>query len=129
MTIDYAAGGALVEAYGRAWEGHDGDGLVALFTDDAEYHGSPFDAPLVGHNALRSFLLESATRQRDVAFTIERHWVSGPTVLAAWHASWVGPADGAVNRSAGFLTAEVAEDGRIRRFREWWMMAPRSAAG
>ncbi len=129
MTIDYAAGGELVEAYGRAWQDFSGDAWVALFTEDAEYHGDPFDEPLVGHNALRSFLLESSARQRDVAFTVERHWVSGATVLAAWHASWIERSDDTVTRRAGFLTAEVAEDGRIRRFREWWMMAPRPAAG
>jgi ketosteroid isomerase-like protein len=127
MTIDYAAGGELLEAYGRAWAAFAGDDWVALFTEDAEYHGDPFGAPLVGHNALRAFLLESAERQRDVEFTVERHWVSGSTVLAAWHASWVGRTDGAVTRIAGFLTADVAADGRIDRFREYSMMAPATA--
>jgi ketosteroid isomerase-like protein len=122
--IDYAAGGELLEAYGEARETFDGDAWVAIFTDDAEYHGDPFGEPLVGHNALRAFLLESARTQRDVDFTVERHWVSGSTVLAAWHVAWTGRADGRRVRSAGFLTAEVAPDGRISRFHEWWMLAP-----
>ena len=75
--IDYAAAGDLLEAYGAAWRTFDGDAWVALFTEDAEYHGDPFGPPLVGHNALRAFLLDSAERQRDVEFTVERHWVSG----------------------------------------------------
>jgi ketosteroid isomerase-like protein len=125
--IDYAAAGDLLEAYGEAWRTFDGDAWVALFTDDAEYHGDPFGAPLVGHNALRRFLLDSAATQRDVEFTVERHWVSGPTVLAAWRATWVGRSDGQLIRSAGFITAEIAPDGRISRFREWWMLAPGSA--
>ena len=58
--VDYATGGDLLEAYGRAWEAFDGDAWVALFTEDAEYHEDPFEAPLVGHNALRAYLLESA---------------------------------------------------------------------
>ena len=122
--IDYAAGGDLLEAFGRAWEAFDGDAWVAIFSDDAEYHGDPFGAPLVGHNALRGFLLESAEMQRDVDFTVERHWVSGSTVLAAWHASWTRRSDGEVVRIAGFLTAEVGSDGRIERLHEWWMAAP-----
>ncbi len=122
--IDYAAAGGLLERYGKAWQDFDGDAWVALFTEDAEYHGDPFGAPLVGHNDLRAFMLESAETQRDVDFTVERHWVSGSTVLAAWHASWARPAGGDRTRTAGFLTAEVAADGRIERFREWWMMAP-----
>ena len=124
MTIDYAAGGELLEAYGRAWSTFDGDAWVARFTEDAEYHGDPFGTPLVGHNALRAFLLDASERQRDVEFTVERHWVSGSTVLAAWHASWNGRTDGAITRVAGFLTMDVATDGRIDRFHEYRMKAP-----
>jgi ketosteroid isomerase-like protein len=125
--IDYAAGADLLEAYGTAWQTFDGDAWVALFTEDAEYHGDPFGAPLVGHNALRAFMLESAETQRDVDFTVERHWVSGSMVLAAWHASWTRRTDDGHVRAAGFLTAEVEPDGRINRFHEWWMIAPTSA--
>ena len=125
--IDYATGGELLDAYGRAWSTFDGDAWVAIFTEDAEYHGDPFGEPLVGHNALRAFLLESAEAQRDVDFTVERHWVSGSTLLAAWHASWTRRSDGGLTRSAGFIAADIASDGRISRFHEWWMMAPTSA--
>ena len=63
---------------------------------------------------------KSPNAQQDVEFTVERHWVSGPTVLAAWHASYVDRADRARVRLAGFLTMEIAADGRIAQFREWW---------
>ncbi|MEA2652827.1 MAG: hypothetical protein QOI37_54 [Chloroflexota bacterium] len=125
--IDYAGAAELLERYGRAWQTFDGDAWVALFSEDAEYHGDPFGAPLVGHNALRAFLLSSADTQRDVEFTVERHWVSGNTVLAAWHATWNGRANGKITRVAGFLTAEIAPDDRISRFREWAQAAPDSA--
>ena len=122
--IDYATAGDLLDAYGRAWETFDGDAWVAIFTGDAEYHGDPFGEPLVGHNALRALMIESAETQRDVAFTIERHWVSGSTVLAAWHASWTSRANDRLVRSAGFMTADIEPDNRIRRVHEYWMMAP-----
>ena len=125
--IDYARGGDLLEAYGAARSSFDGDAWVALFTEDAEYHDNPFGAPLVGHNALRALMLENAKTQRDVDFTVERHWVSGSTVLAAWHVSWMRRTDGDHVRVSGFLTADVAGDGRIGRLHEWWMQAP--AAG
>ena len=78
----------------------------------------PFEPPLVGHNALRAYLLEAADAERDVDLTIERHWVSGddgPRRLARQ----LEPAsdDDAKVRQAGFLAAEVAEDGRIGRLR------------
>jgi len=127
-VIDYATGGDLLDAYVTARETFGGDAWVAIFTEDAEYHGDPFGVPLVGHNALRAFMLRSAETQRDIDLTIERHWVSGSTVLAAWHASWTRGDDGGLVRAAGFLTADVAPDGRISRYREWRMIAPAPSA-
>jgi ketosteroid isomerase-like protein len=126
-VIDYAAAGDWLEAYGRAWSTFDGDAWVGLFTEDAEYHEDPFGSPLVGHNALRAYLLEAASSEADVEFTVERHWVSAETVLAAWHATFVRRPGGARARLAGFLVAEVAPDGRVSRFREWTVQAPERA--
>jgi len=120
MSVDYAAAGDLLAAYGRAWETFDGDAWTSLFSDRAEYHADPFEAPLVGQNAIRAYLLEAAESQTDVEFTVERHWVAASTVLAAWHASFVRRPSGARVRLAGFLTLEIGNDGRIERLREWW---------
>ncbi len=84
---------------------------------------------MVGHNALRAYLLEAAETQEQVEMTVERHWVSGPTVLAAWHASFIRKPGGARVRLAGFMTLEIANDGRIARFREWWHRREAPAAG
>jgi ketosteroid isomerase-like protein len=123
-VIDYARAGDLLAAYGRAWETFDGDAWVAIFTEEAEYHNDPFKAPIVGRNALRAYLFDGSSSQRDVEFTVERHWVAGNTVLAAWHAVHTTRATGRVARMAGFMTAEVVPDGRIARFREWTTFAP-----
>ena len=120
MNLDHAAGGELLERYRHAWETFDGDAWVDLFAEEAEYHEDPFEPPLVGHNALRAYLLEAADAQDQLEMTVERHWVVGPTVLAAWHASFVQRSDRARVRIAGFMTLEIDDDGRVRRFREWW---------
>ena len=122
--IAYAAAGELLTTYSRAWETFDGDAWVSIFSDDAEYHEDPFGEPLVGHNALRAYLLDASMSQRDVEYTVERHWVSGDTVLAAWHATFTRRASGRLVRTAGFMTAEVARDGRIARFRGWTTHGP-----
>jgi ketosteroid isomerase-like protein len=122
--IDYAGAGELLDRYGRAWETFDGDAWIALFTEDAEYHDDPFGEPIVGQNALRAYLLDAAIAQRDVEFTVERHWVSGNTLLAAWHASFIRRESERVVRMAGFMVAEVDADGRIARFREWTRYGP-----
>lgn len=120
MTIDHAAAGDLLDRYARAWEQFDGDAWVELFSDDVEYREDPFEPPMVGHNALRAYLLEAADSQEQLEVTIERHWVAGSTVLAAWHASFIRRSSRARVRIAGFMTLEIVADGRIGRFREWW---------
>jgi SnoaL-like domain len=120
MTISYAAAHDLLEAYCRARMTYDGDGFTALFEELGELALDPFEAPLAGHNALRAYLLEAAETERHYDLAIERHWVAGETVLAAWHASWNRASDETAKvRQAGFLSAEVGEDGRIGRLKQW----------
>jgi ketosteroid isomerase-like protein len=118
MSIDYATAGDLLERYGTAWETFDGDAWVDLFTEDAEYIVDPFEDAIVGHNPIRAYLLAASREQRQVEFTVERHWVSGTTVLASWRAMFIREGTNERVRIAGFLTMELT-DGRISRLRQW----------
>ena len=129
MTVDHAAAGDLLDRYGRAWETFDGDAWTDLFTDDVEYHRDPFEPPMVGSNAVRAYLLKLAETEEQVEMTMERHWAVEATVLAAWHASYIELPDRARVRIAGFMTLDVAPDGRIARLREWWHLRKTPAAG
>jgi hypothetical protein len=124
MTVTHAQGHDLLEQYVAARSGYAGDAFTALFTEEAELHLDPFAPPLVGHNALRAYLLKAADAETDYQLTIERHWVSGSAVLAPWHASWVPEGRRASVRLAGFLVAELTSDGLIHRLRQWWNAAP-----
>lgn len=120
MTLAYPAAHDLLEAYRAARATYDGDAFTALFAEHAEVTLDPFVPPLVGHNALRAYLLGAAEAERWYDLAIERHWVSGETALAAWHASWNRTSDETAKlRQAGFLLAEVGEDGRIVRLKLW----------
>ena len=121
MTLTYAAAHDLLEALRAGAHGrYDGDALHgAVHRGRARSSLDPFVPPLAGHNALRAYLLEAAEAERYYDLAIERHWVVGRHVLAAWHASWNRVADEAKVRQAGFLSAEVGEDGRIARLRLW----------
>lgn len=123
MTLDYAAAGDVLERYGRAWQAFDGDAWTDLFTSDVEYVDDPFEPPRVGSNAVRAYLLDASERQSDVEFTVERHWLVDPTILAVWHASYVSRPGGTHVRLAGFMTLEM-RDGRIARLREWYHRRP-----
>ena len=120
MTLTYAAAHDLLESWRQARATHDGDAFTDLFGEDAEFVFDPFEPPLVGHNALRAYFLEPADAERSYALATERPWVPGDTALAAWHASWNRADDETAKiRQAGFLSAEVGEDGRIGRLKLW----------
>lgn len=118
-ALSYAQGHDLLEALTTARRACDGDRYTGLFAETAEVSLDPFEPALVGHSALRAYLNDAATSQRHYDLEIERHWVAGSMVLAAWHASWNRSSDDAKVRQAGFLSAEVGEDGRIGRLRHW----------
>lgn len=118
MTIGYTEAGDLLADFARAYETFDGDLVVSLFSDAAEYHEDPFSPPLVGHNAIRAYWLASAATQDQVEFTIERHLVSGDTIVAIWHLSYVLREDGDRRRASGVTVLDTSH-GLIGRLREW----------
>lgn len=120
MTISHAAAHDLLERLAAARVAHAGDDFVAVFGERAEVQLDPFAAPLVGHLELRAYLEEAAAAEEQAEMTVERHWVVGDTVLAAWHMSWIRRTTRARVRAAGFLAAEIGPDDRIARLRQWW---------
>jgi len=118
MTLDHAAAEDVLERFGMTWQAFDGDAWVELFTDDAEFREDPCEQALVGRNAIRAYLLRAAELQEQVDFTAERHWVVDPTILVAWHVSYIARQDRVAVRLAGFMTLEM-RDGRIARLRQW----------
>ncbi len=123
MTIDYAAAAELLDRYARAWCSGDGEAFVDLHTEEVEARYDPFEPPLVGHNSIRRYLLDASPLEEQVEFVFERHWVVPPTILAAWHSSYVDRQTRARARLAGFATFEIAADGRISRARYWYNRA------
>jgi ketosteroid isomerase-like protein len=118
-TITPGDGQDLVDRFKRAWERLDVDAAVAIFREDAEYRVDPFEAPLTGANAIRAYWNDAAAAQTHVEFDAERVWVSGPTVLASWHAAFTRRSTAERVRQRGFMTLELDDAGLVTRFREW----------
>ena len=117
-AVGYAWAGDFLERYAAARTRFDGDAFLELFGRDAVLQPHPFEPPLAGANAIRAYLLQRFAEEADADLTFERHWVSGATILAAWHASYVQRRDGRHTREAGFLTAEM-KFGQVERLRIW----------
>ncbi len=118
-TLTPGDGQDLVDRFKRAWERLDVDAAVALFREDAEYRVDPFEPPLSGANAIRTYWNDTAASQTHVEFDAERVWVSGPTVLASWHAAFTRRTTAERVRQRGFMTLELDGAGLVARFREW----------
>lgn len=109
--------------YGRAWEDGDADAICELFTPDAVYWETPFDPPMIGHEAIRAYWsVGAASAQTDVAFAAQplRHDPGDDTRFATWQASFRRVATSASVELDGVLSARFAPDGRCAVFREWW---------
>ena len=126
--IDYAQAGDLLERLRAITERFDGDALVALFTPDGESYADAFGPPAVGHNAIRAYWMRAADERGETELTIERHWVSGRTVLASFRLDYVRPGDEARVRVHGFITLEL-RDGSIERLRQWTERRESAARG
>ena len=116
--VEYAWAGQFLERYVRAKTQLDISSFVEWLHPDALVQPDPFEAPLAGTNAIRAYLLHAAAEEADVDVTIERHWVSGSTILAAFHGSAVSRRDRSHIREAGFLAAEIRSQ-RCSRLRIW----------
>ncbi|MEO8208459.1 MAG: nuclear transport factor 2 family protein [Chloroflexota bacterium] len=120
MKLDHASAADLLGAYALAWCTWDGDAFTELHAPDARSHHDPFEPPVVGRNAIRANLAEASNVEEQVELVFERHWVVVPTILAAWHASYVDRVSRARVRFAGFASFEMTDGGLIQSARFWY---------
>lgn len=109
----------LLATWKRGWETRNPDVIVELFDRDADYRPQPFVEPQMGVNAIRAHWNDIAASQANIDFDAEHIWVSGSAVLSSWHAAYTLRRTGERIRVYGFMTFELGDDGRVRRFRQW----------
>jgi hypothetical protein len=103
--------------YIRAWESKDPDDVRAIFTDDAEYWFRPDDPePARGIDAIMAAWLgdEPADPQHDLRVLIEDDRLAIITGTIAYPGH---------ERYSNLWEVHLADDGRARRFVEWYMQA------
>lgn len=119
--IGLEAFAAWLRRYGEAWIDRDPAAAVRLFTDDAAYHETPFDPPMLGSEAIRRYWADGAqASQRDVTFSAQAVGVDAQIGYARWQASFVRLPLGSLVELDGVLAARFSPDGRCCEFREWW---------
>jgi hypothetical protein len=118
-ALTQGIGDDLVARYKRARETRDVDAMMELYRDDADLRTDPFDEHLTGALAIRAHWNRAAAEQASVEFDAERAWISGPTVLVAWHGAWTRRETAERIRERGFMTLELDDDRLIVRERHW----------
>ncbi len=112
-----------LRAYQSAWEGRDAAAAARLFTGDARYHWTPLVPPQQGPAEIAAAWEAAVSQQRDIRFTFDVFGVAGATGMATWRADFTRLPDQFKVRIEGVLSAEFAEAGKCRVFREWWHSA------
>ena len=118
--MDYESFQAWLEAYGRAWEGHESAAVDRLYSEDVLYYETPFEEPMRGRAAVRDYSAQAAATQKDVRFSADVLSVDQDTGMARWRASFTRVPSGVRVELDGIAAVTFDDAGRCREFREWW---------
>lgn len=102
--------------YADAWESRDPDAAAALFTEDGEYHVTPFES-LVGREEIRTYWKNATAGQTDI--DVETEVIAVTTDLGVGRFVSDRTESGTRSITDGVCLVKL-DDGTCREFREWW---------
>ena len=123
-TLTVADFDAWLRGYKRAWESRDADAAARLFTPDAEYYWTPFDAPQRGRTEIAAAWSGAVGGQKDITFRYTVIATNGAGGTAHWNTRLTSVPDGKPVELDGILSTEFGGPGLCRTFREWWHLRP-----
>jgi uncharacterized protein (TIGR02246 family) len=115
-----AAVEAWLARYEEAWERRDPDLAASLFTENAPYHETPFDAPKAGRRGIRDYWATVTADQRDVDFRSNVVAVTAGSAVARWSARLTSASSGARVELDGVFILSFDDSGLCKELREWW---------
>jgi ketosteroid isomerase-like protein len=114
-----------VDGYVDAWRTEDAQGVERLFTEDACYRRSPYEASEVGHEAIKAFWLADAGETFDVKAAPVA--VDGHAAVVRLDVSYHDPVQ---QEYRDLWVLQFTDDGRVSDFEEWayWPGKPYTAS-
>lgn len=109
-----------LDAYKRVWEDRDPEAAADLFTADAAYHETPFEAPARGRDGIRDYWSDATRYQAGIEFSYEVLATTGSAGIAHWHCQFTRPTADSTVELDGIFVVELDADGKCTEFREWW---------
>jgi uncharacterized protein (TIGR02246 family) len=110
---------ALIDAFGRAWEAGDVDGVLAVFTPDAVFQESPFGPQEKGTGAIRAYWKDLPANQAEVSFRSGEIYVAGPWFATEFDCAYRRRRTGQRVEARGAIFCETKE-GKISEMRLYW---------
>ncbi len=106
-----------VQRYVRAWNSNEPDDIAVLFTDDAIYLTSPFDAPWKGREEIVAGWLQIKDEPGDTTFAFEVIAIDRDLAVVEGRTTYKEPA----TRYGNVWLIRLAHHGRCASFTEYWM--------
>jgi ketosteroid isomerase-like protein len=103
-----------VRGYETAWRAGDCAAVARLFTEDARYRRSPYEASEVGHAAIRAFWSED--EGQPFTMTADAIAVEGRNAVVRLEVQYGEPSN---QEYRDLWVLRFAEDGRVEDFEEW----------
>ncbi|HWM75308.1 MAG TPA: nuclear transport factor 2 family protein [Nocardioides sp.] len=131
--MDHAAAQDWLDRYVAAWESYDPDAIAGLFSEDIVYRYHPYDAPIVGLDAVVASWLGEADSDdastRDDPGTFEATYapvaVDGDVVVATGTSTYRDAPEGPVVRVyENCFVMRLDDAGRCREFTEYYIKRP-----
>jgi ketosteroid isomerase-like protein len=114
-----ALGRRLVDTFGRAWERTDAQALLAVFTPDAVFIETPFNASLTGTAGIRGYWQDLSFHQSEVRFASGEIFVVGPWFATEFFVTFRRRRTGEMVEAKGGMFCET-RDGLISEMRLYW---------
>jgi hypothetical protein len=109
-----------LEAYKQAWEGTDPEAAADLFTADANYYETPFEAPARGREGIRRYWSDATRYQEGVEFYYYVLATTENIGIAHWHTEFTRLTSNSAIELDGIFLVKLDADGRCTEFSEWW---------
>ena len=112
-----------LKAYMNAWESYSPEAIGALFSEDAAYSFHPYDAPVVGRQAI----VDSWLNDPDAAGTFTANYepiaIDGDTAVVNGRSTYFKDSSRTelTKEWDNIFVIEFDKDGRCRSFREWYV--------
>ena len=118
--MDRAMFTGWLDAYEDAWETRDPEAAADLFTADAAYYETPFEAPARGREGIRDYSSDATRCQEGIEFSYEVLATTENTGIAHWHTEFTRLTTNSTIELDGLFVVELDADGNCTVFREWW---------